>query len=353
MGGMTTKPQTDPTPQPRFISLRWRFIFPLFLVMLLVAMLGAYAVAINLGGGLEVSQRNILLQSSRAVAERAAGLYERQRQEAQRIAFTVGVAESIRDRQSASLHSILEGLARGAADSVIVIDTAGLEVLGCSAWRTGDYAVNIGGDLSDQPIIRGVLDEGYVGATGLVRTPEGIMLFTAVPASLGDELVGVVLVGHSLESALAELKGSAMGEVALYGADGALLQTTFPSLDDFPSRTLARELFSQTLTAVQQVPIETVTIGGVPYQSAYFPFHFGPTALGVIGTLLPDNVPFATEVGRQLTALTAAALAGAAVIMAFVASIASPGESRRSRVWRRRWRSDRRRCAPGCKPATK
>ncbi len=67
-----------------FISVRWRFITPLFIVVLLVAMIGTYILARNISGGLEVSQTNVLLQSSRSVADRANQLYDYHRQEAQR-----------------------------------------------------------------------------------------------------------------------------------------------------------------------------------------------------------------------------------------------------------------------------
>jgi signal transduction histidine kinase len=313
---MTTQPQQS----TRFISLRWRFIYPLFAMILVVAMVSAYAVASNMTGGLQVSQTNALLQSSRAAAERAAELYNRHRTEAERIAFTVGVGEAIRARQAETLHGMLESLARLAnLDSVILTDATGLEVVGLQRVLTqGDYAVSTGTDLSGQPVIRGVLDEGFVGAVGLIRTPEGLMLYTAVPVFLNAEQVGIALVGGSAEAVLAELKGGALADVVLYGPDGAVLQTTFEQPDTLRSLSLPPEVFNQVLSSVGQVPVQTLNIGGTAYQGAYFAFSYGPSTLGVVGTLMPDDLPFATEIGRQMVALMASALAGAAVIAAFI-----------------------------------
>jgi len=56
----------------------------------------------------------------------------------------------------------------------------------------------------------------------------------------------------------------------------------------------------------------------VPYQAAYRAFQFGPAVLGVIGVFVPDDVPFITETGRQLTAILASALAGVAVMIGYV-----------------------------------
>lgn len=313
--------ETPAAPKPkRFISLRWRFTLPLFIVVLLAAMGGAYLLARSLGGGLAAVQDTTLLETSRAVAQRAVDLYNRQRQEAQRIAFTEGVVEGIEGQQAEGLHSILEGLARVAdLDGVIVTDASGVEVLGLQRVPgEDDYALSTGTDLGEQAIIRDVLDAGFVGATALMRTNEGLMLFTAVPASAEDRVTGVVLVGWRLDAVLDALQGGAPAEVAFYGADGRLLQTTFAA-PDLEALSLAREVFNQALTSVQQVPLQAMQIGGVPYQSAYFPFNFGPQALGVIGTLLPDAVPYATENGRQAVAALASVLTGVVVSAAFIA----------------------------------
>jgi signal transduction histidine kinase len=309
-------------PKSRFISLRWRFVTPLFITILLTAMVGAYLLASNISSGLEESQENILLQSNRAVADRSADLYDYQRQEAQRVAFTVGVPEAIRDNNAEALEPILESLVRiNDLDSVIVTDAAGIEALGVQRVETQgstDFALSVATSLTDQPIIRSVIDEGFIGATGFLRTPGGIMLFTAVPVKLGDEFIGVALVGQQLEAALNDLQGSASSDLVLYGPDGGMLQTTFPPTETREPLELSSEVFTQALLAVNSVPKRQFIIEEVPYQATYQPFNFGPETLGVVGVLLPDNVPFATEIGRQLTALLASALAGVAVTVGFI-----------------------------------
>src|SRR6185503_5805328 len=60
-------------------------------------------------------------------------------------------------------------------------------------------------------------------------------------------------------------------------------------------------------------------IGQTTFQTAYFPFQFGPNTLGVIAAFAPDNIPFITEMGRQLTSLVMASLAGVIVIAVFFA----------------------------------
>lgn len=315
-------PQSQPSP--RFVSLRWRFLLPLFIVLLITAMVAAYAIVSNLGGGVAESQNNILIQSSNAVNERSADLFSRQRTEAQRIAFTIGVPEAIRTNQVNSLHAILEGAAVSAGlDSVIVTDATGIEVLGLQRVETPDvtdYAVNAGTNLSQQPIVRAVLDEGLIDTSGLVRTAEGLLLYTAAPIQFEGQLVGIVLVGQRLDRVLASLQGSAVADVAVYDADGVLLETTLtlnPAVDS--PLLLDRAVVNQVLASQQPVMLGgTIPINGVAHNALYTPFVYGPNIVGIVATLMPDNVPYVTGVPRQVTALAVASIAGAVVIMAFI-----------------------------------
>lgn len=304
------------------MPLRVRFITPLFLLVLFIASAGAYFTTQELSGGLVISQENLLLHTSRAVADRSASLYELARLEAQRVAFTIGVPEAIQRGDARSLRPILQTLARVAGvDTIIVTDDQGREVLGVQRIRTAtdtEYAVSTQTDLSQQAIIRRVLDEAYIGATGLLRTPGGVMLFTATPVYLGQEWVGVALVGQQLTQVMDTLRGSAMADLALYGPDGGLLQTTFSDDAERLSLRLMPEVFTQAALAANQIPVQSLLVDRFAYQGAYQPFRFGPETLGVVGVFMPDHLPFVTETGRQLTALFAAALAGAVVMMAYV-----------------------------------
>lgn len=320
----------------RFISLRWRFISPLFVVVLVVAMVGAYFLAQNVAGGLEVSQQNLLLQSSRAVADRSASRYEFHRQEAQRAAFTVGVAEAVQDNDAAVLEPILRSLLRvNNLDNLIVTDVDGVEVLGLQRVASADgtnLALSTETDLGQEAIVQSVIQDGYVGATGFMRTPGGLSLFTAVPIQSDNALVGVVMVGQEFESLLNDLKASANAHLMLYGPDATLLQTTYTGFENRNVLTISQELFNQAALATRQIPVDSLQIESQTYQVAYQPFNFGPSTLGVIGTLMLDNIPYVTETGRQLTALVSSALAGAAVFVSF--AVASRFARRADRVAR-------------------
>ncbi|MEQ8675086.1 MAG: HAMP domain-containing sensor histidine kinase [Aggregatilineales bacterium] len=309
-----------------FVSLRWRMTLPVFIVALIIAMIGAYLIAGNLTQGLDISQQNVLLQSSQATQERAASLYRRQAYEAQQVAFTIGAAEAVLGNNATALEDMLTVRATaGQQDAVIVTNRAGMEVLGVQAVNVqgeSRYALSTGTDLSTEPLIRSTLDDGYNGATGLMITPNGVMLFTSTRIIFGDEIVGVALVGQLLSRVLEDLQASAYTDLALYGSDGTLLATTFDSQVSRSDLQISNELFIQSLRSVREVPIADVQVGEGVYRAAYQPFIYGDLTvnapLGVIAAVMNDNVPFITEVGRQLVALFAAALTGGVVFFAYM-----------------------------------
>ncbi len=314
----------------RFVSLRWRFTSPLFLIVLIVAMIGAYVLAQTLGTGLAAAQNNILLQSSAALSRRSAVLYEHYVGEATSIAYTSGIDQSIRAEDTPALAALLESRARLAGlDSIIVTNTLGIETAGVLRVVDADgsvrFALNTGTNLRAEAPLRAILGEGAPVSAGLLLSNEGVLLVTAVPIVRNNAVVGVVLVGSRMQTVLADLQGSSVAEVALYASSGTPLGSSLPlSSDLLDTLTLAPEIYDQAIatgaTSGTQRPVQSLTLANSSYDAVYTPFQFGPALLGVVATLVPNDVPFATELGRQLVALFAAVLAGVVVFAGFITS---------------------------------
>ncbi len=304
-------------PQPRFISLRWRFLLPLFVVVLAGAMAGAYFLGGRLTGSMEVPQVNMLLESTRAISASAADLYQRDRGDAQAFAYTRGLPALIEARDAEALAVELKVRARlSGLDSAVLTDATGAEIVGLLRVDD-DYALSRETDLSAEAVVRAVLDDAYIGATGLVSTPQGYLLYTAVPVYDGRKLVGVMLAGRRLHDVLSAF--GRIADLALYGQDGALLQTSFETTTPaVAGLALDQQAFTAALTASGGVTLRSLDLGGTAYRSAYVPFVYGPNTVGLFAVLLPDNSPFMNAMGRQLTGLTMASLAGLVVMGAFV-----------------------------------
>lgn len=311
--------------QPRYISLRWRLMLPIFVALLIAVMAGAYALGQSLTQAAAAPQTNLLVQTGDGLRSRANDLYEQMRLEAQRVAFTRGVADAVHSRSATDLQPILESSARLAnLDSIIVTDAQAIEVAGVLRVEQQSnvaYTVSTDTDLHVQSVVRAVLDEHTVGATGLLRTPSGLVLYTAVPLLDANQTIGIVLIGRTLDNVLAELKADGMADLALYGSDAALLQTTTQPVDTTASElTLTPDVFQTVIAVPNQLTLRPIQLNNQAYQAAYLPFQFGPQPLGVIALFLPDSVPAITQTGQQLGGLTLAAVAGAAVIALFIAT---------------------------------
>jgi len=308
--------------KPIFISMRWRFIFPLAMVITIIAMIGAYILANNMARNFEVSDENVLIQSSHSVANRAVTLYDRQRSEAQRVAFTEGIAENILVNDVAALHDSLETLARTAdLDSIIVTDPAGLEVAGVLRVQNTnpvDYSISTQFDLRTESAVRAVIDEDAVGSSGFIQTPQGLMTFVAVPIVHDGAFMGVALVGQRLSTLIDDLRASAVAQLNIYAADGTAYYTTL-DLDTVTLERLAISVDTVNQTLASETPVsDTSNFGSTRYRTLYTSFNYGGNTLGVVATLVPDNVPFASAIGRQLSAIFAAVLAGVVVFTTFV-----------------------------------
>ncbi len=308
--------------KPLFISMRWRFILPLAMVITIIAMIGAYILASRMASNFEISEDNVLIQSSQAVANRSVTLYERQRSEAQRVAFTQGIAENIIRNNVTALHETLETLARTAnLDSIIVTDPAGLEVAGVLRVQNSnpiDYSISTQFDLQSETIVQSVILDDVIGATGFVQTPQGLLTYVAVPIVNDGSFAGVALVGQRLSTLIQNLRASAVAHLTIYNQEGLAYFTSL-NLDTqtLENLSIPGDTISQTLASNSPVSASN-TFGATRYRALYTPFEFGENTLGVIATLVPDNVPFASSLGRQLSAIFAAVLAGSVVLLTFI-----------------------------------
>ncbi len=316
----------DPIRRPwRFVSLRWRAIWPLALVVAALAMAGAYLISDAAAQGVRNREVDHLLMASRAVADRMADIGTGQRREVTRIAYTQGVAKNVRRGNGSALQAILEPLALAAdLDYVLVADANDQEVVGLqrvdNAKGAADYAVASGTDLetlvAKQPAL---FAPGSDLRAAITRTGQGHALMTAGPVMLDDERIGTVLVGVRVERVLESLRGGDPAELALFGPDGVFVRTTL--LFDDTSRTalaLDRDAFEQALTTPGQVPVESLKIDGQAYNAAYIPLVINGTPLGVLGVYRVDDTLYATWLSREWISSLSSVLVGMVVLVTFV-----------------------------------
>lgn len=305
------------TPPKLFLSLRWRFVFPVAIVVMVVAMIGSYIVANSLTANTAVVEDNIALQSATAALDRVDDFYVTLRNEAVRVGYTSGVQTAIETGDATMLVPILIDMATLAnLDTVRIVNTAGIEVV--RVTRLDDlyiHATNT--DLSSVPIMP-LLLSGEQSVSSLTRTDTGFNFVTGIPIVNGDVVTGAVLIERSLDAFVEDLQAGSVADVTLYGTQGELAATTLPVVNDTLDNLQVNSAILQQTLSENTAVTSSLSLQGTLYRAVYMPWVVGDYQIGVMGIVVPNNVPFATQTGRQLVAGLAAALAAGAVIMVYL-----------------------------------
>ncbi|MFN8375198.1 MAG: hypothetical protein U0694_20270 [Anaerolineae bacterium] len=238
------------------------------------------------------------------------------------MAFTEGVGLNVLNEQTAPLQDALESLARLAElDSIVVTDLLGREVLGVLRVETPgldvDYAVSTATDLSSEPLVQTILTTNDESASGLMRSPLG-----ADAVQRGAALQQSADWRGAGRQQSAQRAGSSQGQCA--GRCRALRRRWHAAANHVSQP--CRAALAGACAGDFRAGVERSGAGGDAERTdrrsalsrSYQPFVYGDATIGVVAALLPDDTTFATEVGRQITALFASALTGAAVIVAFI-----------------------------------
>jgi signal transduction histidine kinase len=313
---------SDQPANPKFFSVRWQFLSPFFVILLVIAMLGAFFLSRNLVGGIQISQDNLLLQSSRAVLDRSDELYQSQRLIALQTAFLDGLPQAVEALDVATLQPMLEAMLQTHnLDSMIVVDTAGIEVIGVQRVTMGAetrFTISTSADMSQSPLIAQALTPSADSASGFITTQQGLHLFTAVPIRLEDAPIGAVLVGLDGITALESLKGSAIAQLALYGGTGDLLLTTFTGDIAVSEFALDGVQYQQAVNATDSIPLRDIFLNNAPYNASYVPLRMGVDVVGVVGVFLADDAPFITETGKQISAMLISLMTGVVIVVGYI-----------------------------------
>lgn len=300
----------------RYISLRWRILFPVILVVMVVCMLAAYFVTRMVIGGMDNRDASVLAQSAGAVERELGNEYLTLLSEARRAAATEGLASLLAQDDIEAAAAIMQGLGAAAnLDSVAFVDSDGIELAGVLRVvdaETLEFIQTSGANLAEEPGIREVLDGASQSAV-VMLTQIGPVVYAVVP----DEL-GVTMAGMTLERMIESLQIGDMIDLTFYDINGTPIETTFArnlaSMSDFSIGAERTEAIFESDTFTEDLRL----VGDQPYRLLYAPVRLGGVTIGILGTMMPDGVPGTQEMSRQVVALIASGLVAAVVIAVFV-----------------------------------
>jgi len=291
------------------LNIRGKIVLPYLILTLSVAIIGIYVVTSLVAGSLDERLTNQLLEAGRVVSDSMVRWESDHLESARAIAYTVGLAEALQagDRDRVLALAQPTAFVRG-VECLIIVDTHGQEVLHMLREGDGLHELVEGQfDTSGLWMVRALLEAGDPDGPpkrGLVFHPakQCYYHFTAIPVGLEDRVVGVVIVGTSLDTLLPRFKITSLADVVIYLDGGRAVATTFAFIEQsVDTATLLDELsttpalYESALYSTGSTVGENVRIRGRWYRLARGSLRVGDDILGVFAVALPSH--FIVEAG--------------------------------------------------------
>ncbi|GAP61680.1 adenylate cyclase [Ardenticatena maritima] len=272
-----------------------KITLPYMLLALLVAMAASYVVSRWLFETVEERFRNQLAEAGKVAVEVFVDIEDQRLEVLRLLANTEGVADAIQAHDAEKLRTIALPIAVNYGEEIIeILDAQAVSVLSLrhQGQNPENYVFSQGSDIyAEWPFVQKVLrrqaDEIGDKFAGVVQLPFGSYFYVAGPVyDNRGELVGVLLVGRSVQTLASELSSVALARVSLYDVDGNVLGTTLPRA--FP---LSSDLITVVLNRQQvESPVRTFEVFDLRYSEVLAPWEArGGEDIGVIGASLAQN----------------------------------------------------------------
>jgi signal transduction histidine kinase len=308
------------------VSIRFKVILPYLLLTLIVAVTGAYVVTRLVSQSLEERLSNQLLEAGRVVSDSMARQEIKQADAARLIAYTRGLAEALSagdaERVSALAGPVTGGLN---VESLLMYDQQGQESIHLILQTNNTYMdVTQRGSAPTLEIVSDLLAENNPNslprrALALDPVDRRYYYFTAIPVVFQQRVVGVTVVGTSLNIILPYLKNTSLADVILYDQNGLAIASTLGALgeDVLTQRTISipQEFLQNVLSTSGTVQGQNIEVDQRWYTLAYGPLRVGEDTLAVFAVVLPLDFVVDSGVTNRNNYIMLYAAAMAAVIL--------------------------------------
>mgnify|MGYP000670659090 CR=1 FL=1 len=281
-------------------NIRNKIILPYLLLTMIVAMMGIFVVTRLVVSTLDERFTNQLIEAGRIVADSLVRQEREHWADARAIAFTVGLAEALRDGDWETAAEIANPAAVAREVEVcFVVDAEGREVLhqlrradGGDDSAAGQFNVL---DLDIVPSLLRANDPNAQPKRALMYHPVVLRYYyvTAIPIELNGQVVGVVAVGTSLDTLIQYFREVSLADIIIY-LNGSAVATTF-SLAEQPDAvdTLLESLsispveYDRALHTFDAIDMKEVKVRNRSYRIALGPLRIADDTLGVFAVALP------------------------------------------------------------------
>ncbi len=282
------------------MSIRFKVILPYLLLTLLVAVTGVYVVTRLVANSLSERLTNQLLEAGRVVSDGMARQEIKQVEIARLVGYTRGVADAVQQGNGVRAAILVKPLAGGLeSDNLVLFDMQGEELLHLIKQEDGSILdVPTPTEAASMPIVQNLLanaDPQAMPQRGLGKNPidSHYYYYTALPIVLNNQVVGVVLIGTSLDKVLTYLKSVSLADIILYNPDGSVLSSTIANESTnsqaLTSIAIQAQEYQTTIVSNQIVQGENFSLDKRWYSLARGSLKVGNDRIGVFAVVLPMN----------------------------------------------------------------
>lgn len=315
------------------MSIRFKVILPYLLLTLVVAITGVYVVTKLVANSLGERLTNQLLESGRVVSDGMARQEVKHLEVARVVVFTRGLADALQKDDIQTASALARPIAGGLdAENLILLDLQGQELLHVvkGSDRTFQDAARPSGAES-WPFIQMLLknkDAQSLPQRGLMPDPANgkQYYYSAIPITVNNnQMVGVVIVGTSLDTLLFTLKSTSLADLTFYGENGRALGTTLAGQESaagfLDTLSISPDLYQKVITSDNIVNGENFATDGRWYSLARGSLRVSGDSLCVFAVILPlDFVITSGAISRNTYILIFAFAMIAVILLGYVIS---------------------------------
>ncbi|MEP6895296.1 MAG: ATP-binding protein [Chloroflexota bacterium] len=317
------------------MSIRFKVILPYLLLTLIVAVTGAYVVTRLVSSSLEERLSNQLLESGRVVSDQMVQLEYKNIQSARVIAFTSGLGQALQAGNDGQIALLVKPAAGGLnIESAMVFDNQGHEKLHVIKQIDGSLMdVSVQNHAATLPIVSDLLAENNADSLpkrvlALDPIDGRYYYFTTLPIVSGNDVVGAVVVGTSVNTIMPMLKSTSLADVVIYDTNGKSIASTLVSHGSeaplfLQTISIQPSTYQQVINQDKTVEGDNVQVDGRWYKVARGPLKISGDRLAVYAVILPlDFVVESSSTNRvNYTILYSIAMFGVIVIGYVVARL--------------------------------
>jgi signal transduction histidine kinase len=293
------------------LSIRFKVILPYLLLTLIVAVTGAYVVTRLVSSSLSERLSNQLLEAGHVVSDSMARQEIKHLESARIVAYTQGLGEALQTGDVDQVARLAKPVASGLnVESLLVFNLAGLESFHSIKQSNGMIM-----DVSQRERASTLVIVGKILAQ---NNPDSLpqrelaldpvdgryYYFTTVPIIAGNQVVGAVVVGTSLNTLLPYLESTSLADVIIYGTNG---QAIASSLGGEGTEAVFLRTISIPVNDYENILIQDNSVQGENFQAdgrwyslARGPLKVGSDPVGVFAMVLPlDFVVQSSSVNRN------------------------------------------------------